>query len=86
MGYGLYARGSRVRFPAVTGIILFTTASRTALDPTEPPIQGVPGASLLGIKRPGREAEHSPPTSAEFKEFVELYLHSPIHLNGVVLR
>jgi hypothetical protein len=24
----------------------------------------------------GREADHSPPSSAEVKEFVELYLHS----------
>jgi hypothetical protein len=26
---------------------------------------------------PGREADHSPPSSAEIKEWVELYLHSP---------
>jgi hypothetical protein len=25
----------------------------------------------------GREAEHSPPSSAEIKEWVEVYLHSP---------
>jgi hypothetical protein len=25
----------------------------------------------------GREADHSPPSSAEVKELVELYLHSP---------
>jgi hypothetical protein len=25
----------------------------------------------------GREADHSPPSSAEVKEYVELYLHSP---------
>jgi hypothetical protein len=30
-----------------------------------------------GIKQPGREADHSPPSSAEVKEWVELYLHSP---------
>jgi hypothetical protein len=28
----------------------------------------VPGALSLGLKRPGREADHSPPTSAEVKE------------------
>jgi hypothetical protein len=32
-----------------------------------------------------READHSPPSSAEVKEWVELYLHSPIRLHGVVL-
>jgi hypothetical protein len=59
------------------GIFLFTTASRTALGPTQPPIQWVPGALSLGLKRPGRKADHSPPSSAEVKECVELYLHYP---------
>jgi hypothetical protein len=31
----------------------------------------------LGLKRQGREADLSPPTSAEVKECVKLYLHSP---------
>jgi hypothetical protein len=31
-------------------------------------IQWVPGALSLGVKRPGREADHSPPSSAEVKE------------------
>jgi hypothetical protein len=66
------------------GIFLFTTASRTALVPTQPPIQWVQ-VTPLGVKRPGREANHSPPSSAEVKECVELYLHSPIRLPGVVL-
>jgi hypothetical protein len=50
------------------GIFLFTTVSRTALGPTQPPIQWVPGALSLGVKRPGREADHSPPSSAKVKE------------------
>jgi hypothetical protein len=37
----------------------------------------VPGALSLGVKRPGREADHSPPSSTEVKEWVELYIHSP---------
>jgi hypothetical protein len=49
------------------GIFLFTTASRTVLGPTELPIQWVPGALSLGVKRPGCEADHSPPSSAEVK-------------------
>jgi hypothetical protein len=49
------------------GIFLFTTASGTALGPTQPPIQWVTGAVSLGVKRPGREADHSPPSSAEIK-------------------
>jgi hypothetical protein len=49
------------------GIFLFTTASRTALGPSQPPIQWVPGTLSLGVKRQGHEADHSPPSSAEVK-------------------
>jgi hypothetical protein len=58
------------------GIFLFTIASRKTLVSTQPPIQWVPGALFLGIKRLGREADHSPASSAEVKECVEIYLHS----------
>jgi hypothetical protein len=68
LGYGLDSRGSRVQFPAGVGIFLLTTATRTALGPIQPPIQWVPGALSLGVKRPGRKADHSPPSSAEVKE------------------
>jgi hypothetical protein len=57
-------------------IFLFTTASRPALGATPPHIQWVSGALSLGVKRPGRETDHSPPSSAEVKECVELCLHS----------
>jgi len=53
--------------------------------PTQPPIQWVPGALSLEVKHPGREADHSLPFSAEVKECVELYLHSPTRLHGVLL-
>jgi hypothetical protein len=43
------------------------------------------GGPSLGVKRPGCEADHSPPSSAEVKECVELYLHSPVRLHGIVL-
>jgi hypothetical protein len=56
---------------------LFTTASRPVLESTQPPIQWVPGALLLGVKWPGCEADHLPSSSAEIKEWVKLYLHSP---------
>jgi hypothetical protein len=49
------------------GIFLFTTAFRTGLGSTQPPIQWVPGALSLGVKRPGREADHSPPSIVEVK-------------------
>jgi len=49
-------------------LFLLTTASRTALGPTQPPIQWVQGAFSLGVKRSGHEADNSPPSSAEVKE------------------
>jgi hypothetical protein len=50
------------------GIFLFTTASRMALEPTQPPIQWVIWALSLGVKQPGREADNSPLSTAEVKE------------------
>jgi hypothetical protein len=41
---------------------LFSNLSRPALGT---PIERVPGALSLGVKRTGREADHSPPNSAE---------------------
>jgi len=41
------------------GMFLFTTVSRQALGPTQTPIQWLPGALSLGVKRSGREADHS---------------------------
>jgi len=46
--------------------IFFFTASIQALGSTHPPIQWAPGVISLGIKRRGREADHSLP-SAEVK-------------------
>jgi hypothetical protein len=54
-------------FRRVLGTFLFTTASRTALGSTQPPIQWVPVALSLGVKRPEREADNSPPSSAGVK-------------------
>jgi hypothetical protein len=48
-------------------IFRFSATSRQVLGSTQPPIQWVPGAPSPGVKRPGREADHSPPTSAEAK-------------------
>jgi hypothetical protein len=47
---------------------LFSKSSRPAPGSTQP-IQWVPG-----VKRPGREADHSPPTSAEVKK---MWIYKP---------
>jgi hypothetical protein len=83
LGYGLYDRGFESR--QGLGIFLSTTVSRRTMRPTQPPIQWILGALSLGVKRPGREADHSPPSSVEVKECVNIYLHSPLRLQGVVL-
>jgi hypothetical protein len=68
LSYGLDDRGSRVPFPAEAGD--FSLHHR---------VQNGSGAHLasypmgtrtlsLGVKRPGREADHSPPPSSEVKE------------------
>jgi hypothetical protein len=41
--------------------------ARPALGHTQPFVQCVPGSLSLGVKQPGSEADHSPPSSAEDK-------------------
>ena len=53
----------------------FAHPPRQALGPTQPPIQWVPGLSQ-GVKRTGHGVDHPPPSSAEVKERVGLYLNS----------
>jgi hypothetical protein len=65
-GHGPDDRGVGVRVP-VGSRIFFSTSSRPALGPTQPPIQWVPKTLSPGVKRTGCEADHSPPTSAERK-------------------
>jgi hypothetical protein len=52
---------------------LFSINSRPSLRSTLPPIQWTPEAVSPRVKRPGREADQSSPSSTE----IQLYLHSP---------
>jgi hypothetical protein len=74
--YGLDYRGIGVRVPVGSRIFLFATSSRPAMGSTQTPIQWVPGALSPGVKRPRREADHSPPTSAEVKK-MRIYTSTP---------
>jgi hypothetical protein len=81
-GYGLVDGGFGVQ--VLVGSRIFSVSSRRALGPTQPPIEWVLGAFSPGVKRQGREADHSPPTGAEVKK-MWIYTPTPIHLHGVVL-
>jgi hypothetical protein len=63
LDYRLDERGFETR--QGLGIFLFTTASRPVLGPTPPLIQWVAEVLSLEIKKPRREAYHSPPSSPE---------------------
>jgi hypothetical protein len=74
--YGLDDRMIGVRFLVGAGNFSFHHRVQTASGAHQPTIQWVSRALSLGVKRPGREANHSPPSRADVKECVELYLHS----------
>jgi hypothetical protein len=65
--YGLDDRAIGVRSPAGTkDFFPLASVSRPALGPTQPPVQSGPGVLSPGVKaRPGRDADHSPPSSTE---------------------
>jgi hypothetical protein len=63
----------------------FATASRLALSPTQPPIQRILGLFSLRIKRPGREADHSPPSTVKVKNAWSYTTVPSVGLDGVVL-
>jgi hypothetical protein len=67
-GYGLDDRVVGDRVPVGVKNFFFFKSSRPALWSTQPPIQSIPVALSAGVKRPGREADHSPPTSVEVKK------------------
>jgi hypothetical protein len=83
LGYKLDGQGSRVQFLVGAGnfslhhLVQNSSGAHSASYP--------PGALSLGIKRPGREADHSPPSSAEVKNAWSYTSTPPICLHGVVL-
>jgi hypothetical protein len=82
LGYRLYDQGFKSW--QRLGIFLFTM-SGLVLGPTQPPIQGVPGALSLGVKWPGHEADHSATSSAEVKNVLSYTSTPPVCLHVVVL-
>jgi hypothetical protein len=66
--YGLDDRAIGVDPRQGQRIFPLSSVSRPALGPTQPPVQWVPGVLSPGVKAgPGRDADHSPPSSVEVK-------------------
>jgi hypothetical protein len=84
-GYGLDDQGGGSSSPSRVRNFHFAISSRPALGSTQPPIKWVPGALSLGVKRQGREADHSPPTSAEVNKMWIYTSTPPLRLQGVML-
>jgi hypothetical protein len=76
LGYGLDDRGSRVRFSAEAEN--FSLHHRVQNGSGAHPVSYPTGTRgfFPGVKRLGREADQSLPSSAEVEECLELYLHS----------
>jgi hypothetical protein len=65
--------------------IFLYSASRPALGPDQPPKQWIPGVLSSGVKRPGCEANYSPPSIAEVKNG-GVIPPLPIRLHRMVLK
>jgi hypothetical protein len=61
-GYGL---DSLHLIPSRGEIFLFSTVFRLPLGPTQPPVEWLPGALSLGVKKQRHDTDHSPPSAAE---------------------
>jgi hypothetical protein len=67
-----YSRGLRAGRTGFDSVrekesFLYFTVSIAAMEPTNLPIQWIPGVISSVVKRPGREADHSYPSNAEDK-------------------
>jgi hypothetical protein len=85
LGYGLDDRGSRVRFPVGAGN--FSLHHRVQNGSGPHPVSysmGTRGCFPVD-KAAGAWSWPLTSTSAKVKEWMELYIHSRIHLHGVVL-
>jgi hypothetical protein len=85
LDYGLDDRGSRVRLPAGAGnfSLHHRVQNGSGDHPASYPMGT--GALYLGVKQLGREADHSPPYSAEVKNAWSYTSTPPIYLHGLVL-
>jgi hypothetical protein len=82
-GYGLDDRGVGVRVPVGSRIFTSLRLPDRLWGPPNLLSNGYRGFFSWGVKRPGREADHSPPTVAEVKK---MWIYTcPVRLHGVLL-
>jgi hypothetical protein len=62
-----WTTGVKFRAGTMMGFFPFATASGPAPGPTQPHTQRASQALTSSLKRPERDADHSPPSSAEIK-------------------
>jgi hypothetical protein len=84
-GYGLDDREIEVRSPAGTRVLSCNLCVQTGFGAHPASCTMATGGPFHGGKaRPGRDADHSPPSSAEVVNEYELYILSPSASIGVL--
>jgi hypothetical protein len=82
--YGLDDRAIEVRSPAQAKDFSFSLCVQTGSEVDSAYCSMGTGGPFPGAKaQPGRDADHSPPSSAEVENEQELYLLFPKHFLGV---
>jgi hypothetical protein len=80
-GFQTNAMRCRISTPGSVKNVLLATSSRSVLQPIQP-IRWVSGTLSPWVMRPGREADHSPPTSADVKKtWIYTSIAPPPYLN-----
>jgi hypothetical protein len=82
--YGLDGRGTGFRVHAELRISASPYRPDRLCGPPKNPVGT--GGSFPGVKRPGRESDHSPPTTAEVEETLVCTSAPPISLQCIVFK